>query len=255
MRPAFLLLALTTALCATQAAGEHEEVVDLLQRWWKRAEFWEGLGHPSLGTTALDAGYKHIDAGKFDEAVRVFRMAVKKNRHDVGALVGLGVGLYGTGSNPLATRAMRRAAQLAHESADSFAADAQRARSYNKSATVVTRADEAARLEQMLLAGVYNVLGHVHFESQTWGECIAALEACVSADPTTKEAHEWLARAHDRAGNSHKFISSWENAIKHNPLAQDRNVWPVRGVMGGDGGVMGAEREREDGGDGARGRV
>ena len=62
MRPAFLLLALTTALCATQAAGEHEEVVDLLQRWWKRAEFWEGLGHPSLGTTALDAGGRRRSA-------------------------------------------------------------------------------------------------------------------------------------------------------------------------------------------------
>jgi tetratricopeptide (TPR) repeat protein len=177
--------------------------------------------------TANAVGLRALERLQIRAALMAFRKAVKLDRQSVVAISGVGMCLYGQDKWENSARAMAKAVTIMDAKYAALHARLDVAKAFNESSASIKAYREAVLRVNTTRGHVYNLLGRGLFESRNWPASIAALEKSVEVVDDAPEAWEWLARAYDRAQKPYLFFYAWQEGLRVDPLASDRNVWPV----------------------------
>lgn len=158
----------------------------------------------------LDAAYRALRAGRYEEAQRLYQHVVAAQPALADAWLGLAAAHEGRGEVGSAIAAYRRALQLDPDNAEALAALAELTAAGNASAQAsVLRAALARRPEAPSL---HAALGRLLAAENRWSEARGAFEAAAALAPTRAEYAFNLAVALDRLGESARAAALYERA-------------------------------------------
>lgn len=158
----------------------------------------------------LDAAYRALRAGRYDEAQRLYQHVVAAQPALADAWLGLAAAHEGRGEVGRAIAAYRRVLQLDPDNAEALAALAELTAAGNASAQAsVLRAALARRPEAPSL---HAALGRLLAAENRWSEARGAFEAAAALAPARAEYAFNLAVALDRLGESARAAALYERA-------------------------------------------